>query len=123
MNKVILTGRLTKDVELKYTQGNNTAVANFTLAVNRRFKKEGQQEADFISIVVWGKQAEAIANYMRKGSQVAVSGRIETRSYENKEGNRVYVTEVVADEVEFLSKIDKNENNDVTYDSSESIPF
>ncbi|MEG0613726.1 MAG: single-stranded DNA-binding protein [Clostridium sp.] len=102
MNKVVLIGRLTKDPELKFTPGTGTAVATFTIAVNRRFKKEGQPEADFIPVVVWGKQAESTANYMSKGKLLSVAGRIETRSYEAKDGGRRYVTEVVADEVSFL---------------------
>ena len=102
MNKVVLIGRLTKDPELRFTPGNGAAVATFTLAVDRRFSKDGQREADFIPIVVWGKQAESTANYMTKGNLVAVSGRIQTRSYEAKDGTRRYVTEVIADEVKFL---------------------
>lgn len=101
-NKVVLIGRLTKDPELKFTSGTGTAVATFTLAVNRRFKREGQPEADFVPIVVWGKMAESTANYMSKGRQLAVVGRIETRSYEGKDGVRRYVTEVIADEVDFI---------------------
>lgn len=102
MNKVVLIGRLTKDPELKFTPGNGTAVATFTLAVDRRFSKDGQREADFIPIVVWGKQAESTANYMSKGKLMGVSGRIQTRSYEAKDGTRRYVTEVIAEEVKFL---------------------
>lgn len=102
MNKVVLIGRLTKDPELKFTSGSGTAVATFTLAVERRFKKEGQQQADFVPIVVWGKTAENTSNYNNKGSLVAVAGRIETRSYEAKDGGRRYVTEVIAEEVKFL---------------------
>lgn len=102
MNKVVLIGRLTKDPELRFTPGNGTAVASFTLAVDRKYKKDGQQEADFIPIVVWGKQAESTANYVTKGKLVGVSGRIQTRSYDAKDGNKRYVTEVVADEVQFL---------------------
>jgi len=102
MNKVVLIGRLTKDPELKFTPGTGTAVATFTIAVIRRFKKEGQPDADFIPVVVWGKQAESTANYMSKGKLLSVAGRIETRSYEAKDGGRRYVTEVVADEVSFL---------------------
>ena len=102
MNKVVLIGRLTKDPELKFTPGNGTAVTNFILAVDRRFSKDGENEADFIPVVVWGKQAESTANYMTKGKLVAVSGRIQTRSYEAKDGARRYVTEVIADEVKFL---------------------
>jgi len=130
MNKVVLIGRLTKDPEFKFTQGNGTAVCTFTLAVDRRFKKEGQQEADFIPIVVWGKQAENTANYMSKGSLLAVSGRIQTRNYDNKEGKKVYITEVVADEVKFLSNKGNNQvadngqlPNDVTEVSGDDIPF
>lgn len=102
MNKVVLIGRLTKDPELKFTPGNGTAVTTFTLAVDRRFSKDGQREADFIPIVVWGKQAESTANYMSKGKLMGVSGRIQTRSYEAKDGTRRYVTEVIAEEVKFL---------------------
>ncbi|NMM62052.1 single-stranded DNA-binding protein [Clostridium sp. P21] len=102
MNKVVIIGRLTKDPELKFTPGNGTAVATFTLAVDRRFSKDGQKEADFIPVVVWGKQAESTANYMSKGKLMGVCGRIQTRTYDAKDGTRRYVTEVVADEVQFL---------------------
>jgi single-strand DNA-binding protein len=102
MNKVILIGRLTKDPQLRFTSGTGKAVASFTLAVDRRYKKEGQQEADFIPVVVWGKQAESTANYVTKGKLVGVSGRIQTRNYDAKDGTKRYVTEVVADEVQFL---------------------
>ncbi len=102
MNKVVLIGRLTKDPELRFTPGAGTAVATFTIALDRRFKREGQSEADFIPIVVWGKQAENTANYVSKGKLIGISGRIETRSYEAKDGTRRYVTEVIADEVQFL---------------------
>lgn len=121
---------MTKDPELAFTPGNGTAVTKFTLAVNRRFKKEGQPEADFIPVVVWGKQAESTANYMTKGKQVAVSGRIETRSYEAKDGSgKRYVTEVVADEVHFLEFGDKKSSSSSEFegitpdDSGEDIPF
>lgn len=102
MNKVVLIGRLTKDPDLRFTPGTGRAVATFTLAVNRRFKSQGQPDADFIPVVVWGKIAENTANYVSKGRQVGVSGSIQTRSYEAKDGTRRYVTEVVADSVEFL---------------------
>jgi single-strand DNA-binding protein len=102
MNKVVLIGRLTKDPELKFTPGTGTAVATFTLAVDRRFSKEKEKEADFIPIVVWGKQAESTANYMSKGKLMGVSGRIQVRNYDAKDGTKRYVTEVVADEVQFL---------------------
>ena len=121
MNKVVIIGRMTKDPELKFTPGTGTAVTTFTIAVNRRFKKEGQPDADFIPVVVWGKQAESTANYMKKGSLLSVAGRIETRSYEAKDGGRRYVTEVVADEVSFLEYGNKNgqatqQNNSVPGD-------
>lgn len=102
MNRTILVGRLVKDVELKYTP-NGKAVGNFTLAVNRPFKnQQGEQEADFIRCQVWGKAAENLANYMGKGSQVGVDGRIQTRSFDGQDGKKVFVTEVVADSVQFL---------------------
>jgi len=104
MNKVVLTGRWTKDLELSFTPGNGTAVAKGTLAVTRRFKKDGQAEADFIPVTIWGKQAESTANYCgQKGNQLTVIGRIETSNYMNKEGNKVYKTEAIAEEVEFLN--------------------
>ena len=102
MNKVVLIGRLTRDPELRYT-GSNTAVASFSLAVNRNFtNQQGEREADFINIVVWRKQAENVKNYLSQGSQVAVEGRIQTRSYDDNNGQKRYITEVVADNVEFL---------------------
>jgi len=102
MNKVVLIGRLTKDPDLRFTPGKGTAVCRFTLAVNRRFKSQGQPDADFIPVVVWGKTAGNTANYVSKGRLVGVSVSIQTRSYEAKDGTRRYVTEVVADSVEFL---------------------
>ncbi|WP_373897225.1 single-stranded DNA-binding protein [Haloimpatiens sp. FM7315] len=103
MNRVVLIGRLVKDPELKFLPSTGTAVATFNIAVDRRFKSQNQQqEADFIPIVVWGKQAESTANYMSKGKLIGISGRIQTRSYDAKDGSRRYVTEVVADEVQFL---------------------
>ncbi|MBN2981164.1 MULTISPECIES: single-stranded DNA-binding protein [Cohnella] len=102
LNRVILIGRLTKDPELRYTPS-GVAVAQFTLAVDRPFSREGgEREADFIPIVVWRQQAETCANYLRKGRLTAVEGRMQVRNYENNEGRRVYVTEVVADNVRFL---------------------
>ncbi|UCZ53237.1 single-stranded DNA-binding protein [Bacillus shivajii] len=102
INRVVLVGRLTKDPELRYT-ANGIAVASFTLAVNRPFSnQQGNREADFINIVVWRKQAENAANYLKKGSMAGVDGRIQTRSYDNNEGRRVFITEVVAESVQFL---------------------
>ena len=100
INRVILVGRLTKDPNFIENQ---VAVANFTVAVNRTFKnKNGEQEAHFINVVTFRKQAENVNNYLSKGSLVGIDGRIQTRNYENKEGQRVFVTEVVADSVQFL---------------------
>ncbi|MTD31209.1 single-stranded DNA-binding protein [Planomicrobium sp. YIM 101495] len=102
INRVVLVGRLTKDPELRYTP-NGVANCNFTLAVNRTFANaQGEREADFINCVTWRKQAENTANFLKKGSLAGVEGRIQTRNYENNEGKRVYVTEVVADSVQFL---------------------
>ncbi|MBC3899723.1 single-stranded DNA-binding protein [Acetobacterium carbinolicum] len=110
MNKVNLVGRLTRDPEVKNTT-TGKAVATFTLAVDRRFKnKDGQKEADFIPLVVWGKQAEFVGQYLSKGSQIGVSGRLQVRSYDGQDGQRRYVTEVVADEVYFIST-KRKENN------------
>lgn len=133
MNRVVLIGRPTKDPELQFTPGAGKAVTKFILAVNRRYKKDGQPEADFLPIVVWGKIAENTANYVRKGSQIGVSGSIRTRSYEAKDGTKRYVTEIVADEVQFLdsknsrqSNCDSNEeylDPDVTLVDDNDIPF
>lgn len=102
MNKVFLIGRLVRDPELRYT-GSNLPVATFSLAVNRNFTSQnGEREADFINIVVWRKQAENVKNYLRQGSQVAIDGSIRTRNYEDQNGQRRYVTEVVADNIQFL---------------------
>lgn len=102
INSTTLVGRLTKDPDLRYT-GNGTAVATFTLAVNRSFKNQnGEYEADFINCVIWRKSAENLANLTHKGSQIGVVGRIQTRDYENKQGQRVYITEVVADNFQLL---------------------
>lgn len=111
MNNTVLIGRLTKDVDLKFT-GNGAAVGNFTLAVDRGFKNaNGEKETDFINCVIWKKSAEALANYTKKGSMISVRGRIQTRSYENNEGKKVYVTEVVVEEFTFLdSKKDSQSN-------------
>lgn len=102
MNSICLVGRLTKDVELRYTPS-NVAVATFTLAVNRTFKNEnGDREADFINCVMWRQQAENLANWAKKGALIGITGRIQTRSYDNQQGQRVYVTEVVAEQFQLL---------------------
>ncbi|ALC87158.1 MULTISPECIES: single-stranded DNA-binding protein [Bacillaceae] len=102
INRVVLVGRLTKDPELRYTPS-GVAMARFTLAVNRTFSnQQGEREADFINCVVWRKQAENTANFLKKGSLAGVEGRIQTGSYEGQDGKRVYTTDVVADSVQFL---------------------
>lgn len=111
INKVVLVGRLTRDPELKYTPGTGTAVTNITLAVDKYNASTGQREADFIPVVVWGKKAENIANYCTKGSLVGICGRIQTRNYEVESGEKRYVTEVVAQEIQFLGKGTGNNNS------------
>lgn len=101
INRVVLTGRMTKDPELKNTQS-GTPVLAFTLAVDRNFKKEGQPEADFIQCVAWNRQAEAMAQYLHRGSLIGIDGRLQTRSYDNKQGQRVYITEVLVESFTFL---------------------
>lgn len=133
MNKILLIGRLVRDPELRYTQS-GIAVANFNLAVNRRFAKEGEQQADFIQCVVWNKVAENVAKYLSKGSQVALEGRIQTSSYDDKDGVKRYRTEVVAENVEFLNTKKKEETSEAMEaaedvfqgeftDMDEEIPF
>ncbi|MBS3947445.1 MAG: single-stranded DNA-binding protein [Dethiobacter sp.] len=102
LNRIVLIGRLTKDPELRYTPTGGAAVTTFTLAVDRRFKQQGQQEADFIPVVAWKQLAETCAKYLGKGRQVAVEGRLQIRSYEDREGVRRTAAEVVADNVQFL---------------------
>ena len=114
MNKVVLIGRITKDPELRITPGSGAAVTTITLAIDKYNSKTGQKEADFVPVVIWGKQAESTANCLVKGSQVAIGGRVQTRNYENKEGQKVYVTEIVADQfcgVEFLGSKGTGNNN------------
>lgn len=133
INKVVIIGRLTKDPELKYTPGAGTAVTTVTLAVDRAFVKDGKKEADFIPVVIWGKSAESTAQYMKKGLLMGVAGRIQTRSYEAKEGGKRYVTEVVAEEIKFLEWGNKeSKSSDSSYAASfddmtpiedDSIPF
>lgn len=102
MNKVILMGRLTKDPEMRYTSTNNTAVCSFTLAVNRRFSRQGEEkQADFIQIVAWDKNAEFCGQYFKKGQQVGIIGRLQVRTWDDNEGKKHYVTETVAEECYF----------------------
>jgi single-strand DNA-binding protein len=130
MNVFVGVGRLTKDVDLRYTQGGK-AVGNFTIAINRPFKNDsGGNDADFINCVSWGKQAENLAQYMKKGSQIGVSGRIQTRSYDDNDGKKVYVTEIVADSVQFLESKGSNQtgsnqqqNNQQQTNQNQSNPF
>ena len=109
INNVVLVGRMTREAELRYTPS-NIAVATFTLAVNRDFKGEnGKREADFINVVLWRQAAENLANWTKKGSLVGVTGRIQTRNYDNQQGQRVYVTEVVADRFQLLESRGDNQ--------------
>jgi single-strand DNA-binding protein len=130
LNRVVLIGRLTRDPELRYTPAGGVAVTTFTLAVNRRFRAEGKQrEADFIPVVAWQKDAENCAKFLVKGSLVAVEGRLQLRSYEDREGQRRNVAEVVAEHVQFLdSRRDKpQEPERAGFDESligeDDIPF
>lgn len=110
INNVVLVGRTTREIELKYTN-NDLAYANFQLAVNRNFKNQnGEREADFINIVIWRQQAENLANWVKKGTLLGITGRIQTRNYENQRGQRVYVTEVVADNFQILEKKEAQAN-------------
>ena len=113
MNKVILMGRLTRDPEIRYSQGEKPiAIARYSLAVNRRFRREGEeQSADFINCVVFGKGAEFAENYLKQGTKIVVCGRIQTGSYTNKEGKKVYTTEVVVEEQEFAERKNAAGNN------------
>ena len=112
MNKVILMGRLTKDPEVRYSQGNQQmAIANYTLAVDRRFKREGEPSADFIRCVSFGKTAEFAEKYFRKGTKIAIIGKIQTGSYTNREGKKVYTTDVIVEEQEFAESKNANSQN------------
>lgn len=135
MNKVILIGRLTKEPELRYTTGNNTAVCSFTLAVDKRFQKQGEEKkADFINCQAWEKNAEFIAKYFQKGSKISVVGRIQTRTWDDTEGKKHYVTEVVVEESYFVESKkgegapSKSQNSDSTdgfypIEDDDELPF
>ena len=111
MNKVIEIGRLTKDPEIRYSQGaNTTCVARYTLAVDRKFKQEGQPTADFINCIAFGKLGEFAEKYLHKGVKIAVTGRIQTGSYTNKDGQKVYTTDVVVEEQEFCESKSSNQS-------------
>lgn len=110
INNVVIVGRMTKEADLRYTQGGN-AVASFTVAVNRNFTNaQGERDADFINCVIWRKSAESLANLTSKGSLIGIVGRLQTRNYENQQGQRVYVTEVVAESFQLLESKEINNN-------------
>ena len=125
MNKVVLMGRLTRDPEVRYTSTNNTLVASFSLAVNRRFAKAGEErQADFINITAWDKTGEFCSKYFKKGQQVGIIGRIQTRNYDDKDGKKVYVTEVVAEEAYFAdSKREGEGSNPFGGNTAADAPF
>lgn len=123
MNKVVLVGRLTRDPEVRYSQGDSsTAVGRYTLAVDRRFKRDNDATADFIPCVVFGRSAEFAEKYFRQGMRVSVSGRIQTGSYVNKDGNKVYTTEVVVEEQEFAESRAESEANRGSYRQAAPAP-
>lgn len=121
MNKVILIGRLTRDPEIRYAQNENgTEVARYTLAVDRRFKREGEQDADFIGCVTFGKGAEFAEKYLHKGKKIAITGRIQTGSYTNKEGRKVYTTDVIVEEQEFVESRAASQSSEGGYQNDGS---
>jgi len=123
MNRVDLVGRLTRDPELRHTSSGR-AVCQINLAINRTFTNQnGEREADFINVVVWDKQAENVSKYVAKGRLVSVEGRLQSRSYDDKDGKKVYVTEVIANSVQFLSAGNTNGSNNNGYSTSENNPF
>ena len=120
INRAVLTGRITRDPELRYTQ-NGTAIVQFTLAVDRQFRNQGRErEADFINCVIWRKSAENFANFTHKGSKIGVDGRIQTRSYENQQGNRVYVTEVIVDSFALLDSLQDSQQGSAPQNQNNS---
>ena len=119
MNKVILMGRLTRDPEVRYTQTNNTLVASFSLAVNRRFARPGEErQADFINVVAWSKLGEFCSKYFKKGQQVGVIGRIQTRNWDDEQGQKHYVTEVIAEEAYFADSRKDGEGAGANFDAT-----
>ncbi len=118
MNSVILIGRLTRDPEVRYTSGSQTAVCNFNLAIDRPVRQGGEKQTDFPRVVVFGRQAELCERYLTKGRLVAVEGRIQTGSYQNRDGQTVYTTDVVANRVEFLDRGDRGQSQG--YDSTQA---
>lgn len=122
MNKVILMGRLTRDPEVRYGGANNSAIARYTLAVDRRFKRDGEPTADFINCVAFGRIREFAEKYFRKGTKICVSGRIQTGSYTNKDGQKVYTTDVIVEEQEFAESKAAAQNNSVQSGTSSYGP-
>lgn len=121
MNKVVLMGRLTRDPDVRWSQGQDPkAVARYTLAVDRRFRREGEQNADFISCVVFGRGAEFAEKYLKQGTKIVVSGRIQTGSYTNREGQKVYTTDVIVEEQEFAES--KGSTGEARQAASEQVP-
>ncbi len=120
MNSVSLIGRLSKEPDTRYTSGSNTAVTSFSIAVNRDFKKEGQPDADFLNIVTWGKTAEFAGKYFTKGLQVGVLGRLQVRTYDDNQGKKHYITEVVADRVYFADGKKNTTQRQVQSDASDN---
>ena len=131
MNSINLIGRLTRDPELRYSKHTQVAMCRFTLAVDRGLSRDkkaemeqnGQPTADFIGCIAWGKTAELVANYLSKGRQMALQGRIQTSSYEGQDGNRVYRTDVVADRVEFIGSHNDNRQDEGNFSYYDEIPF
>ena len=127
MNKIFLTGRLTRDVEIRTAQ-QDTRVAQFSIAVDRPKNKNGEAITDFFNVVAWGKAEELCEKYARKGMKLLVEGRLQTRNYDDKDGKKVYVTEVIAERIEFLEKLEKKEeptttNSDFTPVDDSDLPF
>lgn len=131
MNKIIIKGRVSREIELRYTQTNNTAVTNFTVAVNRDFTKQGEErQADFINCVAYGKTAEFVNKYFKKGQEILVIGRLQNRNWDDQNGQKHYVTEVIVENVEFCGSKQTNETNEVQefinesdYASDDCLPF
>ena len=122
MNKTILLGRLSKNPEIKYSQTNNTKIATFSLAVNRRYVKQGEErQADFFNIVVYSKLADFVEKFLKQGTQICVLGRLQTRKYEDKNGIRRYITEVIAEEISFADSFDKIRSDNTQETISEDL--
>lgn len=120
INRVVLVGRITKDPEMRKT-ANGVSVVSFILACNRRYAKDGEQSADFINCVAWNKTADFMSQYVKKGALLGVEGRIQTRNYDDKDGKRVYITEVVAESVQFLESKKANEQNNSSKDIADGF--